>query len=133
MTKFILHGGSNKESPEAMRSFFNEILDGYNLKSALPVTVLIVCFARYENDWVSTFEKYKDRYRNLFNNLSFDFALADGDRKKFIKQIKNSQIIHFCGGGEPSIKKYIKKAENIESYLSGKVVVGTSAGANIFS
>src|SRR3989344_3241150 len=125
MIKFILQGGGSLLGKKK-KIFFDEI--SYDLDGKKK-NILIVPFARYENDWPGVFKKYSKRYGRL--KIYKKFILALPEIQEFKKQIKVSDIILIAGGGEESLIKYLSDIR-LED-LDNKVIVGTSAGANIFS
>ena len=91
--------------------------------------VLVVPFARAENDWKKVFKKYLKKYDGL--KIKKKFILASPNNKIFKKQIRKSNLIFLCGGSELPLLGYLKDLK-LED-LNNKVVVGISAGTNIFS
>ncbi len=126
MIKLILHGGGNLNKKELER-IIREIKKDFSNKDR--IKILIVPFARVEEDWKSVFDKYNKRYFDI--SLEKDFVLASPDIKKFKDQIDSSNVIFFTGGSEILLKKFMKYIDF--SLFINKTIVGISAGANIFS
>jgi len=125
MIKFILHGGS-KENDLPDDNLIREIF----CKNKYIYKVLIVPFARNNEDWDNVYEKYKRKYNKVSIKIVFDIASKD---KKILKmQFRDSDIIMFSGGGEFLLKRYINKTFLLKN-LKNKIVFGSSAGCNIFS
>jgi peptidase E len=127
MTKIILLGGGDIVGNKK-RYFFNEILEGLSKKKGM-ILVLVVPFARYKDDWGKIFKKYSKKYNGL--KIKKSFILASPNKEVFKKQVKKSNLIFLCGGGEEPLMEYLKDVK-LED-LNNKVVVGVSAGANVFS
>jgi peptidase E len=127
MINIILHGGGDIHGG-SLRKLLNEIkkLDSNHRNNP---NVLIIPFARMKSEWEKVFEKYKKRYSSLSTKDSF--VLAISNQSVLNKQIENSQIIFICGGSEVLLRRYLKSVSF--SSFENKVVVGVSAGANIFS
>jgi len=129
MIKFVLHGGNMKECLVENKIFFNEITSGFDKK----VKILLVPFALEKKYWQDSYIKYTERFKTYIVNLSFEMILASENEDDFLSQIKSSDIIFFCGGNENLIKEHITNVNRLYDCFSDKVIVGTSAGANIFS
>lgn len=126
MTKIILCGGGDIVNVKK-KLFFDEILNGISKKSV--TSVLVVPFARYKNDWEKVFEKYSKKYSGL--QIKKKFTLASFDSKFFKKQLRKSDLVFLCGGSEIPLMKYLANLK-LED-LNNKVIVGISAGTNVFS
>ena len=134
MIKFILHGGKIDISEKLDEEFFGEIFK--NIVGKEKIIVLITCFARNKDEWQSVFTKNKLRFSKFISKAgieSVEFVLADSDQNKFLTQVDNSDVVYFCGGSELEIRKIISEQDLLIDIFRNKVIVGTSAGANIFS
>jgi peptidase E len=126
MIKLILHGGGNLIG-SSLKAIISEIKK--DLPKDRSTKILIIPFARAEEEWKDVFDKYCGRYAGI--SVKKIFESASPDLKKLRDQINVSDIIFFPGGSEILLKKYLK---NIKfSLFKNKTIIGVSAGANIFS
>lgn len=129
MFKLIMHGGNSKKSFVENSDFVFELSAKKIIKK-----VLIVLYARENNEWEKIFVDIKNRFIFSFPNQKILFELSSDDINIFLKQIMSSDLIFFTGGSEILLISKIKKIANkMIKALNNKVVAGVSAGANIFS
>lgn len=129
MIKFILHGGGTSLPTQENKRFFSEIVKGL----PDPVEILLVYFAQEKERWLESFEIGKERFSSALPERDLEFVLADINKDKFIQQIKSADAVYIHGGNTLLLKQYLSKIENLEKLLQGKVVAGSSAGANVFA
>lgn len=124
MTKFVLHGGFNKERGFIEDAFFQETLSD----APLDVKILLVYFAeREEMAELRRTQAEEQFYKNRDGrNLSFRVPSEDS----FIEDCTWADIIFLAGGRTTRLMEVLKKYQNLEQAFSGKVVGGDSAGAN---
>lgn len=125
MNKYILIGGGNIIDKNAL---IDTITNSYS-KNSKCVNILIVPFARYSTDWPGIFKRYIKRYEGIVFNKKF--VLASTNLKIFNTQLNKSDIIILCGGNENLLLPLINRSNFRE--IKNKMVVATSAGANILS
>lgn len=126
-TKFVLHGGFTKgKTDEDNSKFYIEILKD----APEGAKVLLVCFAKDDErvpeatkKVIGEFEKSKWQ-----NKIYFDIA----KQGSFEEQIKSSDVVYFHGGTTLKLLEALKNFPNLKRLLSGKIVAGESAGANVF-
>ncbi len=126
-TKFILHGGFTKgKTEENNGEFYAEIL-----KDAPEGTkILLVCFAKDDERVPIATEKVKLEFNKSKQQKKITFEVAN--EEFFIKQVKVADVVYFHGGTTLKLLKALKKFPNFKDSLSGKIVAGESAGANVF-
>ncbi len=124
MTKYILHGGYTRERNFDNDSFYKEWAQG--LKGR--IKILLCFFAEFK-------EKYfdEDKERLLKQNENKDFQLEIATVDSFEDQVKSSDVIYFRGGSMSNLIGALRKFPNLEKHFSGKVIVGSSAGAYALS
>lgn len=127
MTKFLLCGGGDFV-PDKKNVFIAEIKSSLSAHS-ISASALIIPFARYESDWQTVYDKYVQKYSDIEQIKTFIQASPVSD--VFVEQIAVADIIFVAGGSEITLLPFLK--ETSKDLFDGKVVVGTSAGANIFS
>lgn len=124
MTKYILHGGYTRESNEDNAGFYKEWTQGLNSR----IKILLCFFAEFK-------EKYfdEDKERLIAQSEIKDFQLEIARIENFEEQIENSDVIYFRGGSMTNLLGELRKFPNLENLFSGKVIVGSSAGAYALS
>ncbi len=123
MTKFILHGGFEREDNELNRTFYQEIVSG------LPenAIILLVYFASEYDDHREAFEDQKKRIIEIVNK-SVTVELAT--KEDFTEQVLRADAVHFRGGHTPKLLAQLAKYPELKSLLKKKLTVsGSSAGA----
>jgi len=127
MTKYVLHGGFNKEIGYIKDEFFQEMLKD----APESAKVLLVYFAESEEmrpirtkQGISQFEKNKG-LRNI------DIKIASSE--SFIEDCKWADVIFFSGGRTTRLVEALKKYEGLDEVLKGKTIGGDSAGANFLA
>ncbi|MFA6296775.1 MAG: Type 1 glutamine amidotransferase-like domain-containing protein [Patescibacteria group bacterium] len=129
MIKYILHGGATKIDNKSNQDFNQEIVK--DLQE--PIKILLVCFAKDKEQWKDAFERHKSYLIKYNLGKNFEFALADENSVRFIDQIKNNHVLYFVGGSDELLQKYLKKINDLGTLFNDKVVVGSSAGANMLA
>ena len=131
-TKYILYGGHKKEK-ENIASFFEEMVRDIQKKN---IHILYVPFAKEGKENIQKYyERYKIAFVKAVKNKQLHFALADSNPEKFLDQMHVADVIYLGGGNDELLKAYVKQIPpNIfQNHLEGKVVAGTSAGANVLA
>jgi peptidase E len=125
MSKFFLCGGGDLKNDEK-KNLLSEISNSlpHNKKN---ITALVIPFAKPESCWNEVFKKYQERYSKLSKIMNFIIA----NRDKYMKQIVDSDLIFVSGGSELLLEEFFKDIP--KQAFDNKVVVGSSAGVNIFS
>ncbi|HDH07591.1 MAG TPA: hypothetical protein ENG89_01060, partial [Candidatus Moranbacteria bacterium] len=106
-------------------NFFREIVSDFSE----PIKVLIVCFATEKDTWPDQFEWEKKKF--TFLNENIEFILADDNPEIFPKQVVDSDAIYIKGGSTQPLYKKLKNIKNLSNLFRGKILAGSSAGANI--
>lgn len=126
MTKFILHGGCTRRKTANNLKFYQEIVKGVK-----DPRILVVLFAGDKPRWPGKYQDIKRRFNLANPKKKFRFKLAS--EKTIVGQLKWADVIYFNGGSEIKLKRRLKKVKNIEEIIKDKIVVGISAGVNIWS
>lgn len=126
MTKYILHGGESRKNSAHNRNFFKEMTKGIKAPR-----ILIVCFSRPKISWSQYFEWEKERFRHIKKKITF--ILADDDPKVFARQVKAADALDIKGGEDKLLCGKMKKIKNLEKLFQGKIIAGSSAGANFLA
>jgi peptidase E len=123
MTKYILVGGYVHKAPDEGKDFCEELIKGIDKK---PVKILDCMFARKKKDWQESIGKDQ----MFFSKFIKDFELELADPNKFTEQVKKSDVIYLRGGYTSPLMELLSKDKSWIKELQGKVLVGTSAGAD---
>ena len=127
MTKYILHGGGTRVDNKSNRSFFQEIAkdvpDGG--------TILLVYFAVIDGDHEEHFRNMKEDFIKNSGDKKLNFILAT--EENFTEQIKDADAIYIHGGDTPTLLRKLSTFPNFADLIKGKVIAGSSAGAQILS
>ncbi len=128
MTTYVLHGGETKVDCSNNRDFFKSMLE-----CAQGNKILLVYFAREESDWKDLFENDKENFTSVCDT-ELSFSIAENNSTTFIQQIKEHDLIYVRGGRTQDVLlSSIKKISDIQNIWKGKVIGGSSAGANMLS
>jgi len=126
MTKYILAGGYIHKAPDYSKAFCEELVKGINNR---PVKILDCMFARSRDSWE---EKMKED-NILFSKFIKDFELELALPEKFTEQVKKSDVIFLRGGHTQVLFEFLNKDKSWIQELDGKVLAGTSAGAEVIA
>jgi peptidase E len=124
MTKFVLHGGFNKERGFIEDAFFQEMLKD----TPVNVKVLFVYFAEGEEMLQLRIAQAKEQFQKNKGVKSLDIKIASEDT--FLEDCAWADIIFLAGGRTTRLMDALKKYPNLGQVFSGKVVGGDSAGVN---
>lgn len=133
LTTYILHGGKTSEKNERNKQFFEAIFKHVNKDK---LHILVVYYARWwkRDEWPlllkedqAEFEKFK------INNIKISFELASENVDEVLTQINKADVILIKGGDTQKLLLKLKKIKNFVKIIKGKLLVGSSAGALIFS
>lgn len=127
MTKYILHGGFTREDNEPNKTFYQESTRGLTDNS----TILLVYFAREDKDISRIFKEDKERILAQTSCKDLDVVLADKER--FVEQIRSADAIYIRGGDTEKLLDTIKQYPTFVQSIQGKVISGSSAGAQLLS
>jgi peptidase E len=123
MTKYILASGYRGMTENTARSFRKEIFGGIEKKT---IKILDCFFAQDKSSWSERFERDKVFFVNQGYDLSFELA----EIESFVEQIKQSDVVIFQGGHARVMEDVLSKISGWKESLAGKVVIGSSAGAD---
>jgi len=130
MTKYVLHGGMTSIPSDSNKEFFAEMIKGLEE----PITILCVYFSRKKEEWQQLFEQDKKHFLEWARQKKLlQFILADDNLEKFIQQIKSADTIYMRGGKETHLAEVLGSIKNIRDLFKGKIIGGSSAGANVLA
>lgn len=127
MTKFVLHGGFNKESGYIKDDFFQEML-----RDAPENTkVLLVYFAESDEMQSLRTEQGKSQFDKNKGSKNIKIKIASPDT--FIEDCEWADVIFFSGGRTAKLMEALKKYIGLDEVFEGKTIGGDSAGANFLA
>jgi len=126
MTKYILAGGRVHVAPDSGKAFIDELVKNFTHK---PVKILVCLFAVPKEQWQEKFAGDQE----YFSKFISDFELELADENIFTEQVKNSDVIFLRGGHTRPLMDLLTRKTGWLQELDGKVLAGTSAGAEAIS
>ena len=125
---FFLHGWSASPDTEKNKKFF-QVTTTYGNK------ILILPFSEWTEKEIlfdkNTEDEFFDKWKNIFIRYNTDkdlkFECASRDILKLIEQIKNNDILFFCGWKTQKHLEIMNKIENLKELLKDKIIMGNSA------
>lgn len=126
MTKYILVGGYLHKAKDGGKAFCEELVKGINNK---PVKILNCMFARSRDSWDKKIKENDALFSKYIKDFELELALPD----KFTEQVKRSDVIFLQGGYTSQLLELLNKDNGWIKELDGKVLAGTSAGAEVIA
>jgi hypothetical protein len=123
-TKYILAGGLDRAHEEYWSDLSKQVEVNGSLK------VLSCFFSQAEKYWQINFDGFVPFFKSAFGE-SCQHELAT--KARFIDQLKTSDVVYLHGGHISLIEEVMSEYDNLESHFNGKIVIGSSAGANFLS
>ncbi len=124
MTKYVLVGGYIHKAPDEGKAFCDEIVKTLESRS---IKILDCLFGRNSEDWEQRFQDDKSFFEKNIQGVSIELAQPD----QFIDQVKRSDVVFFQGGAPRKMIELLGSLELISDAFKGKVVVGSSGGADM--
>lgn len=127
MTKYILHGGFDKNISYIKDEFFQQTLKD----TRDTVKIFLVFFAELDEYLELRIKQCKDQFNNNKGSKTLEFKMAS--EENFLEGCAWADVIFLSGGRTAKIIEKLKNFQNVEQVFSGKIVAGDSAGANVLS
>jgi len=125
MTKFVLHGGFDKNISYIKDEFFQE-----TLRDTPPdVKIFLVFFGELDEYLELRIKQCKDQFENNKGSKNLDFKMAT--EENFLEGCAWADVIFLSGGRTIKLIEKLKKFENLKQIFDKKTVVGDSAGVNV--
>lgn len=125
MTMFILAGGADSAYPE----YFAQLSRVVHSEFLRP-KILSCGFSSDEAAATKKFPKRKKMFEELFGDFA-EFVMAKKD--DFVEQVRAADVVYFHGGSTNSLVDAMRAYPGIEEEFKGKIIIGSSAGANYLS
>ncbi|MBU1203188.1 Type 1 glutamine amidotransferase-like domain-containing protein [Patescibacteria group bacterium] len=125
MTKYIINSGGLRNNPDKHKKYLAEIVKDLGNKPKI-----LLCFwAQKREDWEISFAEKSESLAQLMpKGIKATFEMATPDQ--FEKQVANNQAIIIHGGDDTLVKYWLSKFD-LKNLFVGKVVAGSSAGADV--
>jgi peptidase E len=127
MTKYILHGGFDKNISYIKDEFFQQTLK----ETQENVKIFLVFFAEFDEYLELRIKQCKDQFENNKGSKNLEFKMAT--EENFIEGCAWADVIFLSGGRTVKIIEKLEKFENLKQVFDNKIVAGDSAGANVLS
>ncbi|MDQ5954731.1 MAG: hypothetical protein QG583_659 [Patescibacteria group bacterium] len=127
MTKYILHGGFDKNISYIKDEFFQQSLK----ETPENVLIFLVFFAEFDEYLDIRIKQCKDQFENNKGSKNLEFKMAT--EENFLDGCAWADVIFLSGGRTVKLIEKIKKFENLKQIFDNKIVAGDSAGANVLS
>ena len=124
MTKFVLHGGFNKERGFIEDPFFQEMLKD----APAAAKVLLVYFAEREEMLELRITQAKEQFYKNKGLRDLEVRVASAD--SFLEDCAWADVIFLAGGRTTKLMEALVKYQDLAEVFSGKIIGGDSAGAN---
>lgn len=122
MTKYILTGGGDQGYPEYATQLARVI--GNEIKNP---KVLSCWFSNPDEDGIQKFNQYRNFLVAIFGD---DAEIICASKEDFISQLQYADVVYLHGGLTDLLIESMKVYDNLEESFKGKIVIGSSAGAN---
>lgn len=126
MTKYILVGGRIHKAIDGGRAFCEELVRDINKN---PIKILDCTFALSIDRWSEQAKEDQEFFSKYISNFELELA----NPPQFTKQVRESDIIFFRGGHVSPLMELLNENLDWIKEIEGKVIAGTSAGADIIS
>ncbi len=123
-TKFVLHGGFNKEEGFIKDEFFQEMLKD----TPQNAKVLLVYFAESDEMRPLRIEQGQNQFEKNKGSKNLELKIASPD--SFMEHCKWADVIFFSGGRTTRLMEVLEKYTGLGEIFSGKTIGGDSAGVN---
>jgi len=125
MTTYILAGGGDRRYPE----YIVQLARVIQAEVAQP-KILSCWFSNPDDVAEESFPKYKEYFLSHFASGT---TFLRADRDNFREQVREADVIYFHGGHTSLLLPAMEKFGDLHEDFVGKIVVGSSAGANYLS
>jgi len=125
MTKYILHGGFDKNISYIKDEFFQQAFKDMPEN----VKIFLVFFAEFDEYLELRIKQCKDQFENNKGSKNLDFKMAT--EENFLEGCTWADVVFLSGGRTIKLIEKLKKFQNLNQIFEGKIIAGDSAGANV--
>jgi len=129
MTTFILHGGYTSTPNESNKRYYSEIIN----RTPENGRILFLYFAQEESKWKNLLENDKENMNKTGIIKKLNLEIASTDKRELLTQIQSADCLYLRGGKDDSLRRILEEINCFDELIQGKLVVGSSAGANVLS
>lgn len=127
MTTYILTGGNDRRSAGYTERLSEQ---AHKYLSRPRLHILSCMFAAPREDWEMKFQERSYWFRQVFGkDVHVEMAMPD----VFAEQLKAVDVVYIHGGDDVLLAHYMDAFPTVSKMFEGKVVIGSSAGANWLS
>lgn len=124
-TIYILAGGNDRQFADYAKKLGDEIA-----KHAARPKILSCFYSQPEETWREKAEDWHGWFADNFTqSFTYDYAKSD----TLLEQIDTADVIYFHGGDTKLLLTRLPDTDTLRQHFGGKVVIGSSAGANMLS
>lgn len=124
-TVYILAGGNDRKSEDYGYRLSEEIA-----KYATNPKILSCFFSAPSEAWEQKAQDWKGWFSEHFTQ---PFTYSYAKYKTLLEQIDAADVVYFHGGDTRLLFKHLPETQELKKHFKGKVVIGSSAGANMLS
>lgn len=122
MTKYILAGGCDRLYPE----YFTQLVRVIQTEVAHP-KLLSCWFSNHADEADERFPAYREQMLKFFAEGT---EIVKAEKATFIEQVADADVVYLHGGHTDVLFEAMAAYDDLESVFEGKIIVGSSAGAN---
>lgn len=122
MTKYILAGGCDRLYPE----YFTQLARVIQAEVARP-KLLSCWFSNHADEAEERFPAYREQMLTFFADGT---EIVKAEKATFIDQIADADVVYLHGGHTDVLFEAMAEYGDLKSAFEGKIIVGSSAGAN---
>lgn len=126
MTHYILAGGADRRT----EGYGQSLAEAVKRWVDSPMHILSCQFSKPRDEWADGLAGWTEWFKEYFGD---DTIVELADPETFLDQVERSDIVYLHGGRTQQLIDTLSPFGNIEKYLEGKVVIGSSAGTNYLS
>jgi hypothetical protein len=124
-TCYLLIGGSWKRDDESVEA----VCDSITRLAPKPRRILICLFGKEIYVRNERFERIRTMFRGRLGEVECELAALD----TFAEQSERSDVVYFDDGDNLLTEQEVGKIDHLKESLPGRLVVASSAGANVLS
>lgn len=125
VTTYILAGGNDRST-----AGYGERLSGEIARNVTNPTILSCFFSYPAEEWEAKAQDWQPWFADYFgSDVRYDYAR----KETFLEQIDQADVIYLHGGDTRLLFDTLPSADALKEHFKGKVIVGSSAGANVLS
>lgn len=124
-TVYILAGGNDRKSENYGHRLSEEIA-----KHVTNPKLLSCFFSAQPEEWEQKAQDWKGWFSDHFTQpFIYDYAKYE----TLLEQIDTADVVYFHGGDTRLLFEHLPETQELKKHFKGKVIIGSSAGANMLS